>query len=472
MFATARRTPLSTVRFLFLLLLALPLMNVMAQQPKPDQDPVDKAGEDRLKQATQDLQMFFDARKSTVRWGTQNRRRVTVGETSRGIATMRFEYVWAESPTGPYWKDVVVEFELSGQDWALANVICRTPVRGPIDRNAKALVQELDLLKVLSEAKGFSYWLNEGRNSNKAGKWDEAVTNLTNAIELEPLGTMAWNERGIAHLRKGRGDRAVADFSKAIELQPTNHILWTNRADAHGKMGEWDRTVADSSKAIELKGDYEIAHLLRGSAHASLGRWEKAADDFARAATFPSTALRATAFTALVQLPRKDARGYREACGRLLDLWKTKEEAKDASEVAWVCSAGSEGGVSLARVIEVLEKNAPTDYTSLRALGAALYRSGKSQQAVEALTRAIDSRKQPAPAAGLLLAMASHQLGKKEEAHAWLDKARAQAEEMRKQAREVAPADGVTLRTPPWNEMLILDLLLREAEQVVMPGGK
>jgi tetratricopeptide (TPR) repeat protein len=156
----------------------------------------------------------------------------------------------------------------------------------------------------------------------------------------------------------------------------------------------------------------------------------------------------------------------------LLDLWGKKEEAKDASEVAWVCSAGPESGVSLARVIEALEKNAAKDYTSLRALGAALYRSGKSQQAVEALTRAIDSRKQPAPAAWLYLAMSSHQLGKKDEARGWLDKTRARVEEMRKQAREVDPADGLTHRTLPWNETLLLDLLLREAEQVVMPSEK
>jgi tetratricopeptide (TPR) repeat protein len=452
---------------LLLLLLAVLPAHGLAQQPKPEPDPLDKAADDRLQEATQNLQAFFDARKSTVRWGTQSKRRVTVLGRASGKATLRFEFVWAEGASGAYWKEVVAEFELSGQDWQLAEVICRTPIRGPIDRTAKTLVQEIDLLKVLAEEKGLGYWLKEGRAKAKAGKWDEAITDLTKAIELEPLAAMPWNERGIAHLRKGQADRALADFSKAIELRPNDHVLWTNRADAHGKMGQWDKTIADAVKAIELKGDFEIAWLLRGSAHASLGQWEKALEDFAKAATFPKASKVASSHGALVHLQLKDPKSYRQACARLLDEWAQGEDPKEAALVAWTCSASPESAVKLGRIIEVLEKSNPSDYVSLRALGAALYRSGKSQEAIKTFTKVIESRKQPSPSAWIYLAMTHHQLGQEDDARQWLEKAKNWVATARKQAPEVKQQDKLSWHNLPWNERLTLELSLREAEDLL-----
>jgi tetratricopeptide (TPR) repeat protein len=295
----------------------------------------------------------------------------------------------------------------------------------------------------------------------------------TKAIDEEPLYAAPWNERGVAWFRKGKANWAVADFSKALELRPNEHALWTNRADAHGQMGQWDKAIADSSKAIALKGDYEIAWLLRGRAHASLGEWEKASQDFTKAATFPKTALVASARGALVCLRLKDRDGYRQACTRLLDKWaEGKENPKEAASVAWICSAGPESGVKLGRIIEVLEKSDGKDYVSLRALGAAQYRSGKPQEAVKTFLKALDSRKQPSPSGWIYLAMAHHQLGQKDDARQWLEKAQKWVATASKEDPEAKQPDKLSLKSLPWNERLTLELNLREAEELLTNSGK
>jgi tetratricopeptide (TPR) repeat protein len=467
-----------SARPLILLFLAGLSVPALAQQPDAEKtkklhEELNKAAEERLNQARKNLQAYFEARKVTVRWGNVSRQtRITGNGVAFGRATLRFDFLWAKSADKVYFKSAAAEFELVGQSWRLQEVIWRTQVPDRLDASMPSPAQEIDILKVLFAEKGLSYWVQEGRARAKAGEWDKAVAALTKAIDLEPLAVFPWNERGIANLRSGQARQAAADFSKAIELAPTNPVLWNNRANAHGNMGAWQAAIADDSKAIELKGDLEFAWFHRGSAYASAGQWEKAADDFAKAATFAKTAQGALAYGALVQLQLKNPKGYRQACVRLVDTWAKGEDAKEAVLVAWTCSAAPDSGAEMARLIAVLEKSNPKDYTSLRALGSTLYRCGKWQQATEALTKAIASRKQPSPAAWIFLAMAHHQMGKIAEARDWLDKAGKRVAELRKEAPNVNSQDGLALKTPPWNEILTLELSLREAEQLLKNTGK
>ncbi len=470
---------LKAIRWLFLALAAMPL-SVAGQQHNPDADQarklqadLDKAAQERLLRARQDLQAFFNLRKSTVRWGLESRQlRAIGGKMATGKATLRFDFLWAEGhsaidgqkETVQYWKQAVAEFELAEERWRLADVVWRTPIPDALDRKLKVLVQEVDLLKVLAADKNVGQWFKEGSAFAREGKWDQAISHYTKAIDLEPLAVLPWNERGIAYLRKGQTKRAVEDFTRAIELAPNNPVPWNNRADAYGLLGQWEKTVADSSKAIELKSDFELPWLLRGSAHASLGQWDKATADLTKAAAFPKTALRATGYIALVRLARNDPKGYRQSCTELLEKWSAGEDPREAAIVAWTCSVLPESEARLGRVIEVLEKSDSKDSFTWRSLGAALYRSGKSQQAIEALRKAEEAGKQPSPLVWTFLALAYQQKGQKEEARQWLDKAAAWMAEMRKRDGETKPPEGKSWKDVSWSERLALELILRETE--------
>ena len=98
--------------------------------------------------------------------------------------------------------------------------------------------------------------------------------------------------------------------------------------------------------------------------------------------------------------------------------------------------------------------------------GAVLYRSGCFSQAVQLLTQADQLlRDHPSPSspvyAWLYLAMAEHNLGHREEARRWLDKA-VQWMEAEGKRRQVHAEPGDT-----WDRRLALRLLCREADAML-----
>jgi tetratricopeptide (TPR) repeat protein len=480
---------MSTLRItgFFLLLLLLAPRPARAQQDDPAKDTkktgaeLEESAKERLSQFREDLQALFDRRKSQVKWGQENRQTRVLGTGAGfGTATLRFEYLWAEGvsekdgqkATVPYWKQAVAQFDYADQKWRLTDVTWRFRVSGAIEGRMDVLVDDGELLRIAVAEKGMSSLVKEAAGLATAGKWEEAIAALTKAVDLEPQAPIPRNQRGLAYFRTAQWDRALDDFSKAVELRPDNPVFRCNRADTYGKLGQWDKALDDLSKAIQLQPDRDLTWLLRGSARASLGQWDKAAEDFEKAATFPKTFHRAWSHLAVVRLQQKDAKGYREACNRLLDEWSDSADPQVTALVAWTCSVAPGNGADLGRLIQALEKKEVTDYTSLRALGAAQYRSGKSSQAVKVLAKAIESRSEPATMAWIFLAMAHHELGNKEEARQWLDKAKAR---WSKEAKDNPAGDGpggLNKNRAPWNELLVVELTMREAEELLKNPGK
>lgn len=91
-----------------------------------------------------------------------------------------------------------------------------------------------------------------------AGQYDEAITEYTKAIELDPSYAQAYNNRGVAYDNKGQYDLAIADYNKAIELSPNSALFYYNRGFAYSKKGQRDLAISDLNKAIELSSDPEL----------------------------------------------------------------------------------------------------------------------------------------------------------------------------------------------------------------------
>jgi len=98
------------------------------------------------------------------------------------------------------------------------------------------------------------------------GEYDQAFSELTKAIEIDPRLARAYVIRGIAYNDKDEYDLAIADFTKVIEIKPTDAHAYCHRGMAYKNKGEYDLAVADYSKAIEI--DPMIADAYRGRAGA------------------------------------------------------------------------------------------------------------------------------------------------------------------------------------------------------------
>ena len=123
--------------------------------------------------------------------------------------------------------------------------------------------------------KGYSYFTQ--------GQWDQAITEYTSAIEMDPKLAAAYNYRGSAYGEKGDYDKAIADLNMAIELNPKLTEAYRNRGIAYGNKGDYDSAIADFNTGIALDSVDALAYFNRGAAYDKKGEKAKAEADFARA---------------------------------------------------------------------------------------------------------------------------------------------------------------------------------------------
>ena len=91
-----------------------------------------------------------------------------------------------------------------------------------------------------------------GRARNHDESFQDAVSLLTRAIELDPNLASAYNARGFAQLKMARFDPAIQDFSEAIRLRSTYANAYHNRAVARRKKGDKAGAEEDERKAQDL----------------------------------------------------------------------------------------------------------------------------------------------------------------------------------------------------------------------------
>ena len=91
-----------------------------------------------------------------------------------------------------------------------------------------------------------------GLEYQKKQMWDEAISEFSKAIEINPHYAEAYNSRGIAHDSKDQIDEAIADYSKAIESNPDMAEAYMNRGMDYLKIGEYGKSLQDRAKAREL----------------------------------------------------------------------------------------------------------------------------------------------------------------------------------------------------------------------------
>jgi WD40 repeat protein/tetratricopeptide (TPR) repeat protein len=320
-----------------------------------------------------------------------------------------------------------------------------------------------------------------GRAYVLAGRPREAVDELTPVVASQPRRVDVWNLRGMAYAALNQDDKAVADFSKAIEQEtimrhagrPTNGAwaLWFHRGEAHFRLSQMDKAAEDLSEVLKMTPDHAPSWHARGLARAELGKPEQAADDFAAALQRPNPPARTWLDLPLAHLARGDARAYRDACAQAVTHFGQPEDPALALQLAWTCSLGpgaeADPEAAVRRARQAFDQD-PQSYIHARTLGAALYRAGKFQDAVNVLTRATQLRKQPAPSAWLFLALAHARLQHAEEAKKWLGMAREWVDQAQRQKPgEAGDESALSWHKLPWNERLAVTVLQREAEALV-----
>jgi WD40 repeat protein/serine/threonine protein kinase/tetratricopeptide (TPR) repeat protein len=238
-------------------------------------------------------------------------------------------------------------------------------------------------------------------------------------LGLDPLA------RGRVLMQREQWDEAEVALDEVVRARPYNASSWIGVSGLHAARGQLERAAADIATAIQSQPEnLQLRH-----------------------------------FQVLLLLNQGDRAGLRQACTELLARYGSVTNLSTANMVAWSCALGPEAVADREAPIGLAElavnrAQAASRPAFLNTLGAALYRAGRFQEAINRLEEGIRKRGgESLPEDWSFLALAHHGLGHHTEARAWLDRLRTHRPNV---------SDGAF-----WNELEIR-LLRREAEAVIL----
>jgi tetratricopeptide (TPR) repeat protein len=149
---------------------------------------------------------------------------------------------------------------------------------------------------------------NRGRVHALKHDFDRAIADYDEAIRVDPTFALAYNNRGDAWFNKGDLDRALADFSAAIKYDPALAIAYGNRGFARYRKRDMAGALADYSREIKLKPNV-LAFINRGDVYRDTEQLDRAAADYGEAARIAPSDARGWRNRGLIRLFQGDNKG-------------------------------------------------------------------------------------------------------------------------------------------------------------------
>jgi len=141
-----------------------------------------------------------------------------------------------------------------------APVVAPTPVASPLAPQPVASAARPAAIPVrvqrpfpsAAQQANAQQYVQQGRELIQKDQFSEAMSPLDRAIDNDPWSAPAFNLRGYAHLRLLQFDQAVSDCSEAIRLQPNFLNAYENRASARRHKGDNVGAQQDARKVVDL----------------------------------------------------------------------------------------------------------------------------------------------------------------------------------------------------------------------------
>jgi serine/threonine-protein kinase len=110
------------------------------------------------------------------------------------------------------------------------------------------------------------------------GRFEEALSEIDQAISLDPLSAIAQEGRGFVLMVSRRYPEAVLQYEALKEFDPSFSKAWTSLGRVLAQMGEYEKAIESYKMGRELGGD--IPHVLAalGQAYALSGQTERATE--------------------------------------------------------------------------------------------------------------------------------------------------------------------------------------------------
>ena len=126
--------------------------------------------------------------------------------------------------------------------------------------------------------------LTNGRTYLLNGQINEAISELSTAVSMDPKLTEAHNLLGVAYDKKGLADRAKESYERAIKVEPEDAQALNNLGFSLYQNGNYRAAVDRLKRAVKLAPTDERILNNLGLALCRLGKFDEAYKQFARAA--------------------------------------------------------------------------------------------------------------------------------------------------------------------------------------------
>jgi Flp pilus assembly protein TadD len=143
-------------------------------------------------------------------------------------------------------------------------------------------IEDARTLKRVTSASSAREHLEAGREFLLNGAYNEAVSELSLAVSLDPKLTEAHNLLGVAYDKKGFGERAKDSFERAVKLEEDAETL-NNLGFALYQSGNYRAAIDRLKRAAKLAPTDERILNNLGLAYCRLGKIDEAYKAFARA---------------------------------------------------------------------------------------------------------------------------------------------------------------------------------------------
>lgn len=135
---------------------------------------------------------------------------------------------------------------------------------GAIEGFSDALLQTSERAEVLDQSIIY-FW--RGSAYHFKGNIDDAISDYTKSVDLQPNYFEAYNDRGLAYLDRKDFDRALNDFNESLRLKPDNAETYNDRGVLYLQRGDFDLALNDFNESIDIEPNYISAYNNRGNAY-------------------------------------------------------------------------------------------------------------------------------------------------------------------------------------------------------------
>lgn len=117
--------------------------------------------------------------------------------------------------------------------------------------------------------------INLGFLYEKQGETEKAVEQLRKAIQINPYFAKAYSNLGVALLKQNKTDEALKNFQQALQVDPNLTAAYINIAAALTEQNKLEEAIKNYTQALQINPNIAQAEFLMGAALVKLGRTQQ-----------------------------------------------------------------------------------------------------------------------------------------------------------------------------------------------------